>query len=82
MRGGIFKVFELFSGSGNRKPFFVQEVLDCEQQLNITAAVQTVMGWGFAGFDTWKLGLPVTEDIRLDTNNFRYFPNPEIELVV
>jgi hypothetical protein len=81
LRGGIFKVFKLFFGPGNRKPFFVQEMLDVEQQLNITTAIQTVTGWGFAGFDTRKLSLPVTQDVRFDPNNLRHFSNPEIQLV-
>ena len=77
-----FRVVE----EGLPRPFngvalFVQQVLDFEQKFNVFTPVQAVPGAGLLRRQARKLGFPIAQDVRFDSQQTGHFADPEIQLV-
>jgi hypothetical protein len=71
----------MFLGAFDGVAFLMQQSLDLEQSFDIPAAVQTMPGTRLAGANDRELGLPVTQDVWLDADDPRHFPDLEVQLV-
>ena len=59
----------------------VEETLDAKRHFNVAAAVETLSGAAFVGFELRKLTLPEAEDVGGNVAEFGDFTDAEVELV-
>lgn len=73
--------FQPLPGTLNREFFFIQQCFDFKNQFNIVSAVEPLAGGGTLWVDTWKFGLPESQNGRWHPGNFTDLTNFKIELV-
>lgn len=78
---GMFEFFQTLAGAFDRKALIVQHVLDLRNALDVLTLVQTLFGTRFDGCNLWKLGLPVAQNIRLNTHHLCDFADFKVEFV-
>jgi hypothetical protein len=67
--------------SGKRIAFAMHELLDPQSELNLAATIEPLPGAAFIGFESWKLGLPETEDVWFHGTDASHVPNAKIQPV-
>jgi hypothetical protein len=73
--------FEDLAGSGDGVALVVEEGLDAEGHLDVSATVEALAGAAFVGLELGELALPEAEDIGGDLAQSGYLADAEVELV-
>lgn len=73
--------FEDLPGSGNGVALVVEKTFDAHGHLDIAAAIETLSGAAFVGFELRELALPEAKDVGGNVAEFGNFADAEVELV-
>jgi hypothetical protein len=73
--------FEDLPGAGDCIALVVEEALDTEGHLDVTAAIKALASSAFVGFEVREFTLPEAQNVGWDVAEFGDFTNAEIELV-
>jgi len=72
---------QMSAGSLDGKLFFIEQVLNFKNQLEILAGIQPLTGGRPLGSHPWKFGFPKPQNIRRQLYNFAGLAYPKIKLV-
>jgi hypothetical protein len=80
---GAVLAFVLEEGPGafDGEALFVEEVLDFEDEFNVLAAVEALVGTGFFGVKGGEFGLPEAEDVLFDAGETADIADAEVEAI-
>jgi hypothetical protein len=70
-------VGQMFSGTGNRETFLVEEALDFENGFDVVAAVEAMAAGTFYRLQRRKFAFPVTQDEGFGRRQTAYFADAE-----
>ena len=73
--------FEDLARAGNGVALVVEEILDAQGHFDVAAAIETLAGAAFVGFEVGELALPEAQDIGGNVAEFGDFADAEVELV-
>jgi len=77
-RGKVVCFTDQFFGAGDRISLLVQQVLDHQDELDVLAPIESLLGAGTLWLDGGKLAFPVAQDMGCDVGEFADFAYLEI----
>ena len=74
-------LFQSLTGAGEGVALGVDQVLDLQDQFNISAAIEPLTGSAFVGLELGKLRLPKAQDIGFEAADAGHIADLEVEAV-